>query len=110
MQTSYFAKYKEDNGVSIARWKPNWYDGRYNTRLAPTEEMVRLWKAGKLTEETYTSMYCEDVLKGLSAKKVYAKYKDCVLLCYEKTGDFCHRRILAKWLEEELGVEITEYN
>ena len=34
---------------------------------------------------------------------------DCVLLCYEKPGDFCHRHILANWLEENFGFKVEEF-
>jgi hypothetical protein len=30
-----------------------------------------------------------------------------VLLCYEPTGEFCHRHVLSAWLRER-GVEISE--
>jgi uncharacterized protein (DUF488 family) len=35
--------------------------------------------------------------------------KDIIFLCYEKSGDFCHRHILADWLEENMGVRVEEY-
>ena len=35
--------------------------------------------------------------------------KDDALCCYEKPGDFCHRHILAKWITENTGIEITEF-
>ena len=35
--------------------------------------------------------------------------KDVALCCYEKPGDFCHRHILAKWITENTGIEITEF-
>ena len=31
-----------------------------------------------------------------------------VLLCYEPPGEFCHRRLLAEWIEQHLGMEIPE--
>lgn len=34
--------------------------------------------------------------------------KEPVLVCYERTGDFCHRHILAGWLKENLDVEVFE--
>lgn len=35
--------------------------------------------------------------------------KDVVLLCYEKTGDWCHRHILARFLNEQFDLGVTEY-
>lgn len=35
MNTSYFSKYKEENGISIAGKCPEWYSGREYKKLAP---------------------------------------------------------------------------
>jgi uncharacterized protein (DUF488 family) len=29
-------------------------------------------------------------------------------LCHEKAGEFCHRRLIADWLNRELGIEVPE--
>ena len=34
--------------------------------------------------------------------------KDVVLLCYEKPPQFCHRHLVAKWLEKELNIKVEE--
>jgi hypothetical protein len=34
--------------------------------------------------------------------------KDIVLLCHESQGVFCHRRLVAKWLEKNLNIEVKE--
>jgi len=34
--------------------------------------------------------------------------ENAVLLCWEKDG-FCHRHLVADWLQEKLGIEIKEY-
>ena len=53
-------------------------------------------------------------LKNLSAKSVIKELeelslgKDVVLLCHEKAGEFCHRRLVADWLNRELGIEVME--
>ena len=53
-------------------------------------------------------------LKNLSAKSVIKELeelslgKDVVLLCHEKAGEFCHRMLVADWLNRELGIEVPE--
>ncbi len=32
----------------------------------------------------------------------------CVLLCFERPGEFCHRRIFAVWWEEQTGEIVPE--
>lgn len=34
--------------------------------------------------------------------------KNVVLLCHEAEGEFCHRRLVAKWLKEKLNIEVPE--
>lgn len=31
-----------------------------------------------------------------------------VLLCWEKSGAFCHRRLVAEWLEDAVGEKVQE--
>ena len=52
----------------------------------------------------------------LDAQRVYedlerlSNGRDCVLLCYEKSGDFCHRHLVADWLNKKLDLNIQEYS
>lgn len=34
---------------------------------------------------------------------------DVALVCYEKPGEFCHRRIVAEWLKKAAGIPVEEY-
>jgi hypothetical protein len=55
-------------------------------------------------------MYHECVLDNLGARTVYRELgSNAVLLCYERPDEFCHRHIVAAWLEKELGIEVEEY-
>ena len=64
-------------------------------------------------EEEYIPKF-EAKLNNLSAKIVIKEFeelscgKDIVLLCHEKAGEFCHRRLVADWLNRELGIEVPE--
>lgn len=115
MFTGYFGKvrsYPKDKGyrfVSIARFNRFWKGEEYK-RLAPPAEIIKIED-----EDLYTKLYYEKVLSKLSPKQVYDDLGDnAVLLCYEKWSDikdgktFCHRRIVAKWLEENLRVCVEE--
>ena len=66
----------------------------------------------------FTKLYT-GYLDELGFEKVYAMLeevwrtngeKDLVLLCYEdvNAGQFCHRRVLAEWLESHTGEMIPE--
>ncbi len=105
MFTSYFWRFhlKDDpNLVSIALKSPEWFKGRRYQALAPRSNML------KLGEEEYRQKY-QAILKRLNPVKVYEDLgPDAVLLCWEQPGEFCHRRLVAEWLEKHLGVEVPE--
>ena len=57
----------------------------------------------------YTAEYTSDVLDHLDAKAIVEILgPDAILCCYEKSGEFCHRHMAAAWLQDELGIEISE--
>jgi hypothetical protein len=107
MKTSYFAKSKNAEGaVSIAIGTPWWARMPKYLDLAPTWDMV---EALKLTgdEEAYIERF-DEILSKLSPEKVYADLENSILLCWEKYGKFCHRRLVAKWIKSELGIFVPE--
>ena len=109
MKTSYFAKYKGENAVSISAKCPDWYKGREYKKLAPKYWFFKAYKDGDITKEEYTFCYKTEVLDKLDPKVVYEELgTNSVLLCYEKIGDFCHRHIVSKWLSDNLNIEIKE--
>ena len=107
MKTSYFAKSgKNKNNVSIAQGEPKWYTGREYKKLAPGWKLV---KAG-YNRHKFEKEYRKQVLNKLDPHKVYEELgEDAILLCWEKPIDYCHREIVADWLEENIpGLEIKE--
>ncbi len=96
--TSYFAskKYNPKDGISIARYAKFW-DGETCAELFPSEELLRDYKAGLVSEEEYKERYYNETLINVDPVELADRLRDRVLLCYEKTGDFCHRHIVAEW-------------
>lgn len=109
IQTSYFSKYKGENAVSISLSKPKWYPNcREYKILAPTWDLLNRYKKDK-DEDYYIGRYYREVLSKLDPQKVYEELgEDAVLLCWEKSSDFCHRHLIAEWLEHHLGIEVNE--
>jgi len=108
MKTSYFSsklwQWHGKNAVAISQGIPEWYKGRVYKDLAPSWNLVKIKDA-----EEYTRRYKEEVLNRLDPKKVYKDLgDDAILLCWEKPGEFCHRRLVAEWLEETLGIKVPE--
>ena len=114
MTTSYFARLKEISyPVSICGRAPEWYKGPQYKKLAPKLWFFQLYKSGDLDAKGYTEAYKEEVLAPLDPKEVYEKLcsfyntSEVTLLCYEKPGDFCHRHLIADWLNAA-GYDVQE--
>jgi uncharacterized protein YeaO (DUF488 family) len=112
MQTSSFSiSGKDPNAVSIARIPPRWipFKGRKYPALAPSKILLKAWNYHELTEEEYTERFYQENLSKTTPEKVLKDLgEEAVLLCYEKPGQFCHRRLVAGWLEEALGIVVPE--
>ena len=113
--TSYFAKAAilRKAGIvpiGVALWPPRFFRGISMKQVAPRRYMLD----DRLTDEEYIRMYRNDVLRLVDARSFIqdleraSRGMDVALCCFEKPGDFCHRHILAKWLNEQTGIEVSE--
>lgn len=116
--TGYFDKtetYKEKGltPVSIAGRAPDWYDGIQYKKLAPKRDWWQKWHDENLSNAWYNEQYYKTVLSKLDAEEVAKDLQDfgnkVILLCYEKSGEFCHRNIVANWLNEH-QIKTIEYD
>ena len=114
--TSYFAKASilRKAGIvpiGVALWPPRFFRGISMKQVAPRRYMLD----DRLTDEEYIRMYRNDVLRLVDARSFIqdleraSRGMDVALCCFEKPGDFCHRHILAKWLNEQTGIEVSEF-
>jgi hypothetical protein len=95
--------------VSIAGGAPEWYTGRQYKKLAPKLDFFLKYKQDG-DESYYTEQFKRRVLGVLDPNKVWEELgEDSILLCWESPGEFCHRRIVAEWFQNELGVIVPEY-
>lgn len=108
IKTSYFAKYKGEDGISISRYTPKWFKGNSFKPLAPNVDLLNDYKNGLINEDTYKQRYYKETLNKLNAQLIYKLLDNKVLLCYETSDKFCHRHIVAEWLNKELGIEVKE--
>ncbi len=85
-------------------------DYEHEPLLAPTEEMLALYKKGKGDWAEYERKFL-----ALMAERRVEEYVEresfdtpTVLLCSEPTAERCHRRLVAEYLKEKWGdVEIV---
>ena len=117
--TTYFAKLKslpkDVLPISICGKAPTWYTGLQYKKLAPKYDFFMEWKQNH-DNDYYIKCFNEQVLDKLDILTVLrnlidmmnGECKHIALVCYEKPTDFCHRHLVAEWLENSLNIKIEE--
>lgn len=105
MLTSYFSKISRNPEIikksfSIALKSP--FPIKNIPELAPTFLML---KKG-YNKQDYKDLILN--IRKINLKEIYEKYKNNILLCWEKDNSNCHRKYLSEILEEELNIEVKE--
>ena len=121
--TSYFAKLKSLPEhivpISICGKAPDWYKGLQYKKLAPKYDFFMEWKKNH-DNGYYIKCFNEQVLDKLDIREVYSDLwhlsdntmltePDICLVCYEKPSDFCHRHLVADWLNKN-GIPCKEWS
>ncbi len=110
--TSYYARNgKHPSAISISAKAPFYYAGKTYPPLAPSWDLLKAYKSGTIDSDGYTAWYLKILIeeRKLDPNKVIEELGDgAVMLCYEKIGDFCHRHVVADWLNITTGIKVTE--
>lgn len=112
IHTSYYARSGEHpNAIGISASVPKGFTGPHMTVLAPSWDLLERYKKGEMTKMQYADEYITLLeSRNLTPQIIYDSIPHAaILLCYEKPGEFCHRRVLAEWLEINLKVRIDEW-
>ena len=114
MKTASFFTYTGPGRISIARWVPRGTPAGFRVYrpLNPTADML------KQPRECYEPRY-QEILAALDPQQIVADLArlaapaEPVLLCWERPPfsetHWCHRRMVAEWLEHQLGLRVSEY-
>lgn len=109
IQTSYYSNWRNFNKdaipIAISRYIPKWYNCIHYQKLAPSESILKTYK------ETYDigyyiETYMKETLSRLKSQSVYrdllilSDNRPVILLCYEKSEDFCHRHLVSDWFNQ----------
>ena len=116
--TTYFAKLKylpsNVTPIAICGKTPDFYQGLCYKKLAPKWSFFTKWKETR-DNNYYISEFNRLVLEPLDVNTVVndlvsmSTTEHIALVCYEKPQDFCHRHLIAKWLNEN-GYDCDEFN
>src|SRR5439155_17514364 len=102
--TSNFAKSgKHPDAIAISQGVPRFYRVKRYLPLAPPRWLLKA-KDSELFDREYRKQ-----LELLDAKQVAEDLgPNAILLCWESFNVRCHRRLVAQWLEEKLGIVVPE--
>ena len=102
--------------VSIARDQPRFCDiqGLHQyCSLAPPALLLSKYKRGAISEEVYVERFQIEVLRWLSVEAVLSDLTEfgdnLVLLCYCAKSAFCHRHLVADWINQSGLLTVNEY-
>lgn len=107
--TSYWAKLKKIprsiHAISICRYPP---PGEWTNcyRFIPSMRLYNRYKSKEIDFKTFCDEYYQQIVN--SEENIFYKLNNCVLLCYEKNPNECHRSVARKYLIE-IGYECEEW-
>lgn len=125
LYTTYFAKLRSlpENviPISICAKAPKWYTGIQYKKLAPKYEFFQEWQRTH-DNDYYIHHFNDEVLAQLDVMRVVNELQVAMpeevkmkmqapfwwnpdwhiaLVCYERPTDFCHRHLVAEWLNSK---------
>ena len=105
--------YGDITKVQVSNSAPVPVDIKFEKAIPDWAFIVKPYKDGLITKEEYEQRYTLQLDKFRENILGVIKYfsstdKDYILLCYEKPGDFCHRHILADYINKALGEGIVK--
>ena len=112
LSTSYFAMLNRiPNPLSICINAPSNYTGPQYKELAPNLDLFIAYKNFEIDANRFILEYKRLVLDLLDPQEVYKEIvkrggPSATLLCYEKPNEFCHRHLVADWLNTELKLKL----
>jgi len=117
MNTSYyFSNRIREPGLNLVavsnsypRHLPWLKEVRHYRKLCPGWSLVKDFKQRKISWDNYSEIYQEDILAKLDPEKVYNDLgENAVVLCWEKPGKLCHRRLITEWFYDRLQIKVNE--
>ena len=114
--TGNYEECKVGNLISISgdRGRSVGFKGKAIPELAPKRAFWNVWhdNIGKISEEQnnryYIEQYYKQVLSKVNIEELLKDEKDPILLCFEKGQNFCHRHVLAEYIELKYGIKVPD--
>lgn len=100
--------------VSIAAGQPRWLQVLHkHSALAPRYVLLNDFRNNVISESQYVTFF-NAMLDKLNPAEVLEQLTtmspSAIMCCHCNTTHFCHRHLVAEWLESNLDIEIHEHN
>ena len=91
--------------VAISLGVPRGWRGARCIVLAPPRPLIKI-----MDPETFIPLYKAKVLDKLHPHKIIEDLggDNFIMCCWEDPGVFCHRRVVAAWMQKHTGVLVKE--
>ena len=107
---------KIGNLISISgdRGRSVGFTGKSLPKLAPKKVFWDIWhkRIGKISEEENNKYYIREyywqVLSKVDIEELLKNEKDPILLCFERKQEFCHRHVVAEYINIRYGTEVKD--
>jgi len=114
--TGSYKNCKSGNLISISRDKGEdaSFKGKYITSLAPLGPYFKIWRKNRgVVDELennkyYIEEYYKEVLSNIDIESILSKEINPILLCYEESNEFCHRHIVAEYINIKYNINVDE--
>lgn len=114
--TGNYEECKVGNLISISgdRGRSVGFIGKAIPQLAPKREFWNIWhnNIGKIPDEEntqyYIQQYYKQVLSKVNIEELIKGEENPILLCFEKGQQFCHRHILAEYIEMKYKIKVRD--
>ena len=114
--TGNYDECKVGNLISISgdRGRSVGFNGKAIPQLAPKRQFWNIWhnNIGKISDEENTRYYIQEyykqVLSKVNIEDLLKDEENPILLCFEKEQQFCHRHILAEYIEMTYGIKVRD--
>jgi len=114
--TGNYDECKVGNLISISgdRGRSVGFNGKAIPQLAPKRQFWNVWhnNIGKISDEENTRYYIQEyykqVLSKVNIEELLKDEEDPILLCFEREQQFCHRHVLAEYIEMTYGIKVRD--
>ena len=116
--TSYFGNLKnlKKNNIvpiGVCQFPPKWFDGPNLISIAPTKNILLTCKNN---HQEFIKRYKTEVLSihrdpqdFVNRLEFISNGHDVALCCFEEPDKFCHRHLIAEWLNNSLNLDVQEF-